>query len=231
MTQAPAPTRRARASVRTRTAKAVIDTCRAMNAAGINQGKAGNISVRWRDGMLITPTGMPYDALKPSDIVTLDAEGAPAGRRSPSSEWRMHHDIYRAFPEAAAVLHAHPINCTAIACLGEGIPAFHYMVAMAGGPTIRCAPYATFGTQELSDGMIKALKGRKACLLANHGMICWEATLEKALALAIEVETLAAQYRAARQLGNPKLLKRKQMNEVLKKFETYGRQPEGTEET
>lgn len=215
-----------RVTMRTRTAQAVINTCLGMNAAGINQGKAGNVSVRWRDGMLITPTGMAYEALKPADIVTLNADGEPAGRRLPSSEWRMHHDIYQNFPEAGAVVHAHPVNCTAIACLGENIPAFHYMVAVAGGVNIRCAPYATFGTQELSDGMVAALKNRKACLLANHGMICWEATLEKALALAVEVETLAAQYRAVRQLGKPRILKKKQMNEVLEKFKTYGKQSE-----
>lgn len=213
-------------------ARTVIDTARAMNAAGINQGKSGNVSVRGADGetLLITPSGVAYDDLKPEDIVPVVIEsGAARGRLLPSSEWRMHRDIYRARPEAGAVVHTHSTFSTALACRGEGIPAFHYMVAVAGGPDIRCAPYATFGTQDLSDHMLDALVDRKACLLANHGMICFEADAAKALALAVEIETLARQYWHACQGGTPTILSDAEMAVVLEKFKTYGKQP-GREE-
>lgn len=203
----------------------IIDTCLAMNASGVNQGTSGNISARFGDGMLITPSSVPYTALKPMDIVLVALTGeAEPGQLKPSSEWRMHADIYRARPEAQAVLHAHPTHCTALACRREGIPPFHYMVAVAGGADIRCSDYATFGTEALSETMITALKGRKACLLANHGMICFETTLGRALGLAIEVETLARQYLAARQIGDPVLLSDAEMAEVIEKFKTYGKQ-------
>jgi L-fuculose-phosphate aldolase len=150
----------------------VIDTALLMNQRGINRGKSGNVSARWRDGFLVTPSGLAYERTKPADIVFVDAAGTPRGRLAPSSEWRFHHDIYRARPEANAVVHTHSSFATTLACLGREIPAFHYMVAVAGGNSIRCAPYATFGTQQLSDNALAALDGRKACLLANHGMIC-----------------------------------------------------------
>ncbi|MDW3206958.1 MAG: class II aldolase/adducin family protein [Alphaproteobacteria bacterium] len=205
----------------------IVDTCLAMNASGINQGKSGNVSARFGDAMLVTPSGVSYDALKPMDVVLLGLDGTPVedGQLLPSSEWRMHADIYRARPEAQAVVHAHPTFCTALACQRIGIPAFHYMVAVAGGTDIRCSDYATFGTQALSDTMVAALRDRKACILANHGMICFETTLEKALGLAIEVEGLARQYHHARQLGEPVILSDVEMAEVLEKFKTYGKQP------
>lgn len=202
-------------------ATAIIEVCRAMNASGLNQGTSGNVSVRHGDGFLITPSGVPYDALLPDDIVVMSLEGE-AEEGDPSSEWRMHRDIYRGRTEAGAVLHAHPTFCTALSCLHQDIPPFHYMVAVAGGGDIRCAPYATFGTPELSEGMLGAMKDRRACLLANHGMICFAEHLDETLALGIEVETLARQYWHARQMGEPILLTGAQMEEVTAKFKTYG---------
>lgn len=203
-------------------ATAIIEACRAMNSAGLNQGTSGNVSARYGEGFLITPSGVPYDALSPDDIVFMSLEGELEAGLNPSSEWRMHRDIYGARGEAGAVLHAHPTFCTALSCLGQGIPPFHYMVAVAGGRDIRCAPYATFGTPALSQGMLSAMEGRRACLLANHGMICFADGVGKALALGIEVEALARQYYHARQMGEPGLLSDSQMDEVIEKFKTYG---------
>ena len=207
--------------------RAVIDTARAMNESGINVNKAGNVSVRCsrgrHAGVLITPTGLGYVELQPADLVFLRlADGAATGGRAPSSEWRFHLDIHRARPELAAIVHTHSPSATALACHGRGIPPFHYMVAAAGGADIRCAPYATFGTQELSDRALAALAGRKACLLAHHGVIACEATLPQALALAIEVEHLARIYLAACALGEPPRLSGDEMARVLAKFEHYG---------
>ena len=205
--------------------KALIQTGLKMNQVGINQGTAGNLSVRVPDGMLITPSGIPYESLQPVDIVLMGMDGVVLGeQRAPSSEWRFHRDILKSRADVGAIVHAHSMFCTTLACLRRGIPAFHYMVAVAGGDSIRCAPYATFGTQALSDHALEALRGRRACLLANHGMIATGVDLERTLALAIEVETLAAQYWRALQIGEPVLLSDQQMAEVLRKFEHYGRQ-------
>jgi L-fuculose-phosphate aldolase len=201
--------------------RALIATARSMNALGINQGTSGNVSVRAGKGFLITPSALPYDRTEAGDIVFMDLQGKAHDKRKPSSEWRFHRDIYAARAEAGAVVHTHAPYATTLACLGKGIPRFHYMVAMAGGDDIRCAPYATYGTQELSDHALAALEGRKACLLANHGMIAFGADLEAALALAVEVESLARQYWQALQAGKPKLLTRAQMHEVLEKFADY----------
>lgn len=201
----------------------IIDICLEMNRLGINQGKAGNVSLRHGTGLLITPSGMGYDSMKPADIVYLDEDGAPHGPHLPSSEWRFHYDILRERGDVGAVLHAHPPYCTALACLGREIPAFHYMVAVAGGDSIRCAPYATFGSQELSANALAALRDRKACLLANHGMICADRDLDSVLALALEVETLARQYCLALQIGDPAILPATEMERVLEKFKTYGK--------
>ena len=206
-------------------AQQVIDSCLAMNAQGINQGSAGNVSVRFDDGFLITPSGMAYDRLRPEHIVLVDLQGNCIDVLNPSSEWRMHRDIYLNRPEAGAVLHAHPTFATALSCLRVDIPAFHYMVAVAGGDSIRCADYALFGTQQLSDHMLTALDGRHACLLGTHGMICFHDDLDKALWLAVEVEALARQYWHARQAGDPVILTAEQMREVLQKFSGYGKQP------
>jgi len=200
----------------------LIETALEMNNSGINQGTAGNLSIRHDGGMLITPSGMAYASLETADIVFVDSSGAHHGARLPSSEWRIHHDIYQARPDAKAILHAHPTNCAALACLHLAIPAFHYMVAVAGGPDIRCAPYATFGTQELSDGVLQALQGRKACLMANHGMICLADGLGQALSLAIEVEHLAQTYRHCLAIGQPTILDGEEMDRVLLKFKSYG---------
>jgi L-fuculose-phosphate aldolase len=200
----------------------VIATALRMNECRINSGKSGNVSVRVESGFLITPTGMAYDSIHVEDIVDVTFAGTAAGARLPSSEWRFHRDIYVDRPDAAAIVHVHSTFATALACLGRGIPAFHYMVAVAGGKDIRCAPYATFGTQELSDNAVSALAGRRACLLANHGMIAIGGSLDAALALAIEVEALAAQYCTALQIGEPNLLSDAEMDVVIDKFKTYG---------
>jgi len=203
--------------------KRIVDTALGMNAAGINRGKSGNVSARIDGGFLITPSGLPYADTTTDDIVAVDETGTASGTRKPSSEWRFHLDIYRARPQAAAIVHAHSPFATTLACLDRGIPAFHYMIAMAGGNDIRCAPYATFGTQELSDAALCALDGRKACLLAHHGMIAIGETLKKALALAVEVETLAEMYWRALQIREPELLSDAEMQTVLAKFAHYGR--------
>jgi L-fuculose-phosphate aldolase len=210
---------------RTQLSQQVIDSCLAMNAQGINQGSAGNISVRYQDGFLITPSGMAYDRLKPEHIVLVGFDGNSGDAWNPSSEWRMHRDIYVNRAEAGAVLHAHSIFATALSCLRNDIPAFHYMIAVAGGHSIRCADYALFGTQTLSDHMLTALDGRRACLLGTHGMICFHDNLDKALWLGVEVEALAKQYWHACQAGEPVILSDTQMDEVLQQFRGYGKQP------
>lgn len=211
--------------------RALIAAAQAMNGLGINQGTAGNLSLRCnRDsgaggaGLLITPSGVPYAALAPADIVWMDQDGVCDGRLKPSSEWRFHRDILAARPEFQAIVHTHAVHATALACHGRDIPPFHYMVAAAGGADIRCAPYATFGSADLSRHAVAALQDRKACLLAHHGMIVGEASLDRALALAVEVETLARQYLAASVLGPPPLLSAAEMARVVAKFATYGKQ-------
>jgi L-fuculose-phosphate aldolase len=208
---------------------AVVATARAMNASSINRGKAGNVSARHRtsgfDGYLITPTGLPYASMAPSDIVAMPIAGeanAAIGSRLPSSEWRFHRDIYRARPDAGAIVHTHSPFATSLACLGRGIPAFHYMVALAGGNDIRCAPYATFGTQELSEHAVRALEGRLACLLRHHGMIAIGPSLSKAMWLAVEVETLARQYHGCLQIGTPPLLSKEEIEKVRVRMAGYG---------
>ena len=203
--------------------KEIIATCLVMETKGINQGTSGNVSARWDDGLLITPSGLAYDTMAPEEIIYLERDGTPHGPHSPSSEWRFHLDIVLARPDIQAVVHAHPIYCTAHAILGKGIPAVHYMIAAAGGSTIRCAPYATFGTEELSRGVVNALEGRLACLLANHGLIACGPSLRKALWLANEVEVLAKQYFLSLQIGEPVVLSDEEMTTVIQKFKTgYG---------
>ncbi len=204
--------------------RAVIGTCLKMNALGLNQGTSGNVSVRAGEGFLITPSGVPYEAMAPGQVVRMDLGGGYVGDWLPSSEWRMHLDIYRARPGAGAVVHVHSTYATALSCLRRGIPAFHYMIAVAGGATLRCADYATFGTQALSDAMLAALEGRSACLLANHGQIAFGPTLDKALWLAGEVEALARQYLVASQAGEPVLLDDSEMAGVIERFKSYGKQ-------
>ena len=200
----------------------LIDSAVAMNESSLNQGTAGNVSVRSGDGMLITPSGMDYSELAPEDVVLINAEGHPDGRRRPSSEWRFHLDIYRQRDDAQAVVHAHPPFATTLACLRRSIPPFHYMVAMAGGADIRCANYETPGTQALSDRVVEALSERKACLMANHGMVCLEEGLARALNLALEVELLARIYCQCLQLGEPVSLSDEEMERMRKVFLSYG---------
>lgn len=202
----------------------IISTALQMNALGINRGKSGNVSARWKNGFLVTPSGLPYEETKPTDIVFIDAKARPKGRRAPSSEWRFHFDIYDRRSEVGAVVHTHSSFATTLACLGMAVPAFHYMVAVSGGNSIRCAPYATFGTQTLSDHALAALEGRTACLLANHGMIATGESLKGALALAVEVEGLCEQYWRALQIGKPDLLSDGEMAVILEKFKTYNAQ-------
>jgi len=203
--------------------EAIIGTARAMNAAGINRGTSGNVSARVAGGFLVTPSGLPYAETAADDIVFVDAPGAARGRRAPSSEWRFHRDIYEARADASAIVHVHSPFATTLACLERGIPAFHYMIAVAGGADIRCAPYATFGTQALSDHAVAALAERCACLLAHHGMIAIGETLDRALALAVEVEALAEMYWRALSIGEPPILPPDEMRTVLAKFATYGK--------
>jgi len=211
--------------------RAIIATAQRMNGLGINQGTSGNVSARAGSGILITPSGVPYEALRPADLVEMNFDGGwecSVAGRYPSSEWRFHLDVLRARPEFGALVHVHSIHATALACQRRGIPSFHYMVAAAGGNSIRCAPYATFGTVKLSRNALKALEGRRACLLANHGVIACGKDLESALALAVEVETLAAQYTQALQTGRPKILPEAEMKRVLIKFKAgygYGSTP------
>ena len=202
----------------------VLAIARAMNAVGINRGAAGNVSARSDDGFIITPTGMPYDECLPEDMAKVSLDGTALGKRQPSSEWRFHRDIYAARPEAGAILHAHSPFATALACQELEVPPFHYMIARFGGDTLRCAAYATFGTQALSDAMLVALEGRRACLMAHHGMVVFGADLKEALALAVEMESLCEQYWRVLQLGTPKLLPADEMERVIEKFKSYGKQ-------
>ena len=201
----------------------VIAACRELTRRGLTHGKSGNVSVRYDERrFLVSPTGMDYETLQADDVPLMDLEGRWFGRCRPSSEWRFHRDIYRSRRDAGAVVHTHSPQATALACTGRGIPAFHYMVAVAGGSDIRCAPYHTFGTQELSDAALAALQNRNACLLANHGVIAIGTDLPAALSLAGEVENLARQYCAALSLGDVRILDDAQMCRVIEKFRTYG---------
>lgn len=193
-------------------------------ASGFNRGTSGNIGVRCGPNLLVTPSGVPARQLTPRSMVLLAPDGQVLGGGRPSSEWRFHRDILAARPDVNAVVHVHSPFATTLACLGLEIPPFHYMIAAAGGTTIRCAPYVLFGTQELSDHALAALRDRKACLLANHGMIALGRDLDEALAVCTEVESLCEQYWRARQLGEPRHLSDDEMRLVLEKFKTYGRQ-------
>ena len=202
---------------------ALLQAALAMNRIELNQGTSGNLSLRLEDEFLITPSALAYDRCATADLVRLDMKGkVTTGTRKPSSEWMIHRDIYLHRPEAGAILHAHPPWCTTLACLERDIPPYHYMVAVAGGSSILCAPYALFGSRQLSDNVLAALnKGRCACLLAHHGMICFATGLTELLALAIEVENLARVYVQALQIGNVPLLSTKEMETVIKQFSDY----------
>jgi len=210
-----------------RLASEVLSTARAMNASGINRGTAGNVSARSLDNparFMITPTGMDYAEMAADDIVLMEMDGSYPGSRKPSSEWRFHRDIYAAKSDVGAVVHTHSPFATALACMGCNIPPFHYMIARFGGRDVRCAAYATFGTQELSDAALVALQDRRGCLLAHHGMLVCGTDLKQALALAVELETLCEQYWRVLQIGAARLLPDEEMARVLKKFSEYGQQ-------
>ena len=202
----------------------LVDTAQTTITTGLNQGSSGNLSVRTEDGFLITPSAIPPEKMSADDMVFMNLEGKHEGHNKPSSEWRFHRDIYQHREDAGAVLHAHPKAATTLACLHRDIPAFHYMIAIAGGNNIRCAPYAVFGSQELSDHALNALKNRKACLLANHGMLCLDSDLDKVLALAIEIEHLAQTYMQVLQTGKPIILSDEEMEIVIEKFSDYRKQ-------
>lgn len=201
---------------------AIIAHCLKMNHSGLNQGTSGNISIRHRDGLLISPTSRPYESLTTEDIVYLDMDGTPDGRWEPSSEWRFHRDILRDRPGSNAVVHAHPVYCTTLAIMEREIPPIHYMLAVFGGPNIRCAPYAIYGSEELSRLAIEAMRDRNACLLAHHGMIAAGSSIDQAFWLAVELETLARQYYGCLQLGQPPLLSERQIQDVIDKNNGYG---------
>lgn len=205
--------------------ESIVLGCRELARRGLTYGKSGNISVR-RDerSFFVSPTGMAYESLIDEDIPLVDLEGRWFGRRRPSSEWRFHRDILTARGEIGAIVHTHSPKATALACTGRGIPAFHYMVAAAGGADIRCAPYHTFGSQELSAAAVEALTDRFACLLANHGVIALGTDLNGALSLAGEVEDLAGKYCTALALGEIRILGALEMGRVIDKFRTYGKQ-------
>ncbi|MGH6636546.1 MAG: class II aldolase/adducin family protein [Gammaproteobacteria bacterium] len=205
--------------------QALVRCALALSHSGLSHGSSGNVSVRTKGGFVITPTGIGFAALAPEQLVELNEEGTPKpGQLRPSSEWRFHRDLYRAQPDVNAIVHAHSHYATALACARRAIPAFHYMVAVAGGDSIPCAPYATFGTQALSDAIINTLNGRRACLLANHGSIATGEDLQKAHDLAQEVEFLAKVYVLTERIGGSELLTDQEMRVVLEKFTTYGQQ-------
>lgn len=208
---------------RSQLSREIIETCLEMTRLGLNQGTAGNISARYDNGMLITPTGIPYEKLTENHIVYVDAQGRHEEGKLPSSEWRFHQAVYLTRPEANAVVHNHAIHCTAVSILNRPIPAIHYMIAAAGGNSIPCAPYATFGSKALSEHVAVAMRNRKATLLQHHGLIACEQNLEKALWLAQEVEVLAKLYLATLAVTeNVPVLPDEEIAVVLEKFKSYG---------
>ena len=203
----------------------LTQTMQRLEAAGLNQGAAGNASARVVEGLLITPTGVRPRDLTPNQSVVMALNGEVLATGAiPSSEWRFHRDVYATRSEVNGIVHVHSPYATALACLRRDIPAFHYMISMGGGDSIRCASYATFGTQALSDAALRALIGRQACLLANHGLLTLGSSLQAAFDLTLAVEDLAHQYCITLQCGGPTLLTASEMDEVLERFKTYGRE-------
>jgi L-fuculose-phosphate aldolase len=201
----------------------LVDTARRMSQLGLAPGTTGNVSVRTERGFLVTPSGMPYDQLRGDDAVAIEADGTiHPGQRAPSTEWRLHRELYAARPDAHAVVHTHSLFCTSVACLRRAIPAIHYMVVLAGGDEVPCAEYATFGTDELAASVVRALGAGRACLMANHGMVALGDSLAGALQLAAEIETLAAQYWHAVQIGEPHVLPADELDRVRRQLAGYG---------
>lgn len=213
---------------RTELARQIIDTCLEMTRIGLNQGTAGNVSVRYQNGMLITPTGTPYEEMTEDSIVFVDANGKHEEGKLPSSEWQFHLAVYEARPELNAVVHNHARNCAAVSILGQPIPAIHYMIACTGTDHIPCVPYAPFGTHQLADYVREGIKGSKAILLAHHGLIAADKTLNKALSVAHEVEVIAEWYLKLLATNQTiPTLDKAQMDIVLEKFKSYGSWVEG----
>lgn len=207
--------------------QSIIDACRSMNATGLNQGTSGNISIRHGDRMLITPSAIPYAEMTPDMIVSMEIGGdatAWDGPKRPSVEWPFHRDILRARPDIGAVVHTHSTFATILAMARKPIPACHYMIAAFGGHDVRVCDYARYGTQELSDNVLKAMAGRSACLMANHGMIATGSNLDKAMWAAVELETIAKQYYYATLIGGAVILPEEEIAGVLKGFASYGLQ-------
>ncbi len=213
----------------------IIATCRELERRGLNQGTSGNVSIRVsanpEDGFLLTPTALPYAVMQPEDIVHLKLDGTATGHRTPSSEWHLHLDILRQRRDASAIIHTHSRHATTLACLRRDIPAFHYLIALFGGNSIRCSGYATYGTPELSDHLLKALAGRQAALMGNHGLIVLGPSLERALTLTAEAETLAAMYLSALQVAEPVILPEKEIAKVREKLALYGHYGAGGQAT
>ena len=203
----------------------IVEALQSMARLGINKGTSGNVSVRGENGFYVSPTGLAYAGMKPEHIVFMNWDGTFEGDVLPSSEWRFHRDILAERKELNAVVHTHSTNATAVSILGHDIPAIHYVIAAAGGNNIRCAKYETFGTAELGDAILKAMKGRRACLLAHHGTIAAGANLAKAMSLSVTVEEMASLYLACLQHGTPPILSDEEMERVIEKFKTYGQQP------
>lgn len=221
-------TKRARSPSEKSLRKTVVAIAREMSDRGLSPGRSGNVSCRFATGMLITPTALAYGSMEPADIVHVDLDGGvTGGQRAPSSEWRFHLAAYRERPDRHAVVHSHSMHATVLACAGKEIPAFHYMVAIAGGKDIPLAPYATFGTEELARFVSLALADRDACLMANHGQIAIGETLRAALDLAFEVETLAEQYAKVLSLGFARTLPDDEMARMVDAFKIYGKSGDG----
>ena len=203
-------------------AEEVIKYAKMLNTENLSALRSGNISVRHNDGFLITPSGVKYSSLQIDDIVFVSLNGQfDEKKQKPSSEWKFHRDIYKNKREANAIVHSHSTNATAVSAHGKSIPAFHYMVALAGGNDIKCADYATFGTEELSNNVIRALENRKACLMSNHGQVAFEKSLDKAFELAQEIENICHQYINALRIGVPKILSNNEMNKILGQIKNY----------
>mgnify|MGYP001168966973 FL=1 len=202
--------------------KSIIKYSKLLNQTNLTPLRSGNISIRFKDGFLITPSGMKYKNLQPKDIVFVNLKGIlKKGKNKPSSEWRFHKDIYIDKKDSKAIVHCHSKHALILSCFVKRIPSFHYMVAVAGGEDIKCAKYATYGTSELSKNIIKALRGRNACLIGNHGQVSFSNSLSKAFELAQEVEYLSEQYLGCLRTGKPKILSKSQMTKVLLKVKNY----------
>ncbi|WP_442579992.1 class II aldolase/adducin family protein [Mesorhizobium sp. ASY16-5R] len=206
------------------TRQSLVDATRHIASKGLNSGTSGNISVRLESGMLITPTGIAPGVLDASMMVEVAPDGSWSGTTRPSSEWNMHMAIYEAFPQAKAVVHAHPDHCVALSCLREALPPFHYMIASFGGDDVPCSDYAPFGTAKLAEAAVRALAARNTCLLANHGMIAYGPDLATAVARTEKLETLARQYLLAKSVGRPVMLSDDELGVVKSRYKTYGQQ-------